>query len=274
MRRRFIHPLLKRIALVALIGYVALFALLVVGDSYFVYQARPGPSEPVEAGLEGFARHTLDVAGLPIISYWENASGGDGPTLLYFHGNGGGLHLHTPMLAAIAKHGLHIVAVEYPGYPGGDGRPSEALLVAQAVALYDHIAAREDRTPAIWGFSLGSGVATQLAAQRTPASLVLEAPFTAVVDRAAELFPIIPVHRTMRNTYRSREYIGKITAPIFIMHGDTDYIIPIRHGRALFAMANEPKSFHEYPGFGHLDLMDSAAYADAVAFVRASAQPR
>ncbi len=141
--------LLKRIAVACVSGYVALFAILVGGESYFVYLPRPGPSEPAHAGLEGFARHSFAVAGLPSISYWENTPRDDGPTLLYFHGNGGGLHLHAPMIAAIAKHGLHIVAVEYPGYPGSEGRPSEAVIVAQAVALYDHIAAREDRTPAI-----------------------------------------------------------------------------------------------------------------------------
>jgi pimeloyl-ACP methyl ester carboxylesterase len=256
-----------RIAITALVCYVAVLAMLIIGESTFVYQSFPGPTDPTEAGVPAYAKHTLEVDNLPPIVYWETEGREAFPTLLYFHGNGGGLHAHVPMLNALAQQKFDIIAIEYPGYPGAEGRPSEALLVAQAQALYDHVAAYGEDVPIVWGYSLGSGVATQLAASRKVHALVLEAPFTAIVDRAAEMFPIFPVHRVMRNRYASRDVIASIGAPLLILHGDADIIVPISHGRALYAFAAEPKSLKEYPGFGHLDLFESPAYADAAAFL-------
>lgn len=236
-----------------------------------VYQSYPGPEDPVAAGLPHYTRKTLPSPSGLAIPYWESTARQNVPTILYFHGNGGGLHYHVPMLDYLAKHHMHVIAMEYPGYPGAEGRPSEALLVAHAIALFDHAAQQNPaHQPMIWGFSLGSGVAVQLAAQRTPAALVLEAPFTAVVDRAAELYPIFPIHALMRNQFRSHEVINQIHAPLMILHGTDDFIIPIHHGRALFARANTPKMFKEYPGYGHLDLRDSSAYNDAIAFINSN----
>lgn len=258
---------LIRIALTIVGAYLIGVAGLVITESNLVYQPYPGPAEPVSAGLPNFTKHTLRVPHLPTITYWENQATPEVPTLFYFHGNGGGLHLHTSVLDFLDQAGLHIIAIEYPGYPGAEGKPREATIIAQAIALWDEKATATEQPPAIWGFSLGSGVAIQLAAERTPSALILEAPFTAAVDRAAELFPVIPVRHLMHNTYRSRDYIPNVKAPIFIMHGDQDGIIPIYHGRALFALAREPKQFKEYGGFGHLDLIQSPAYDDALAFI-------
>jgi fermentation-respiration switch protein FrsA (DUF1100 family) len=257
-----------RIAIGLLVFYCTALLGLVVMEPRLVYQPFDGPTEPAAAGAPSFVKKQLGSAGVPTITYWENQGQNTRFTLVYFHGNGGGLHAHAPALMALDKLGLHIVAMEYAGYPGAAGKPSEATLTAQSRALYDAVAARNEGPLVIWGYSLGSGVATQLAAARPPTALVLEAPFTAVVDRAAELFPLMPVHKLMHNTYLSHSFIGKVNAPVFIMHGDADMIVPIHHGRALFALANEPKAFREYGGHGHLDLLETSAYRDALAFVQ------
>jgi fermentation-respiration switch protein FrsA (DUF1100 family) len=111
-------------------------------------------------------------------------------------------------------------------------------------------------------------VATQVAARRSPAAIILEAPFTAITDRAGEMFPILPVRHIIRDQYLSREAITQVHAPLFIMHGENDRIVPVHHGRALFARANEPKMLKTYPEFGHLDLINATAYSDAAAFLR------
>jgi fermentation-respiration switch protein FrsA (DUF1100 family) len=239
---------------------------LLIGEKSLVYQSFPGPTDPAMAGVPGYTRHTLSNGDKPTIVYWENQPPAPKATVLYFHGNGGGLHAHMPALKAFDALGLHVVAAEYPGYPGAPGEPSEAALVGNAVTLYDHVA-RTHPDLTIWGYSLGSGVASQLAAQRHPRSLVLEAPFTAVVDRAGELFPFIPVKPLMKNQYRSRDVIAQVKAPLLILHGDADHIVPISHGRALYALAAEPKHFKQYEDAGHLDLMDYRAYEDALAFI-------
>ncbi len=257
-----------------LLWFIGVYAFVILGltllEPHLVYQPRHGTSDPAKAGLPQFTSKTLAVEGLPTITYWENSTPKSAPTLFYFHGNGGGLYMHTTLPAFLDKAGLHVVAMEYPSYPGAEGAPSEPVIIAQATALWDAKASKQaKRAPFIWGYSLGSGVATQLAAKRAPSALILEAPFTAVVDRGAEIYPFIPVRYLMKNTYLSRDYIGSVQAPIFIMHGDTDSIIPVHHGRDLFALANEPKTFKQYDGFGHLDLAKSTAYSDALAFIRA-----
>jgi fermentation-respiration switch protein FrsA (DUF1100 family) len=262
----------RRVATGILVFYCTMLTCLVIMEPRLVYQPFDGPTEPVAAGAPSFTKKQLETQEIPTITYWENKGQNARFTLVYFHGNGGGLHAHAPALAALDTLGIHIVAMEYAGYPGAAGTPSEATLTAQSRALYDMVAARNDGPLVIWGYSLGSGVATQLAAARSPAALVLEAPFTAVIDRAAELFPLMPVRQLMRNTYLSRSFIGKVKAPVFIMHGDADMIVPIHHGRALFALANEPKTFMEYAGRGHLDLLETSAYRDALAFITRSLQ--
>jgi len=262
---------LKRPAIGFAIFYISMVLSLVTFETRLVYQPFDGPSEPAKAGLPQFAAKTLIVEGLPAITYWENTAPKSTPTVFYFHGNGGGLFMHTAVPALLDKAGMHVVAIEYPSFPGAAGKPSEQTIIAQATALWDEKAAKTTtRASIVWGYSLGSGVATQLAAKRPPTALILEAPFTAAVDRAAQLYPLIPVRYLMKNTYRSRDYIAYIKAPVFIMHGDADMIIPIQHGRNLFALANEPKTFKEYKGIGHMDLVDSAAYGDALAFIRTS----
>ncbi len=270
MKRR-VRP--KRLFLTILLLYACAVAALGLMQQHLLYLPQSGPSDPAKAGLPNFTRKTLSAPELPIIIYWENAPSAKAITVLYFHGNGGGLFLHAEPLAAIDKAGLHVVAMEYPSYPGAEGKPSEKTIIAQALQLEAMARKANGGAPIIWGYSLGSGVATQVAAERTPQALILEAPFTATVDRAAELFPLAPVALLMRDQYRSRDYISRVKAPIFIMHGDADRIIPIQHGRDLFAVAPEPKTFKEYAGYGHLDLVNSSAYEDAFAFIRNVTKP-
>ncbi len=259
---------LYRGARILVIGYCLLLALLVTFESNLVYLPMTGASDPKQAELPHYQLKTLDQPGGPPIIYWENTAPKNAPTLLYFHGNGGGLFLHREALDYFDQHQLHVVAMEYPGYPrGAAGSPSEALIHREAEALYDHLHQTHPRI-IIWGFSLGTGVATDLAAKRAARGLILEAPFTAVVDRAAEIYPWMPVRRLMHNAYRSRDAIAKNHAPLLILHGDADRIIPLRHGQALFALANEPKTMHIYPKAGHLDLREFGAYDDARRFIQ------
>ncbi len=260
---------LRKAAIGFVIFYISMTVSLVTFEHRLVYQPSDGPSDPAKAGLPQFSAKTLAVTGLPTILYWENTAPESAPTVFYFHGNGGGLFMHTALPEFLDKAGLHVIAMEYPSYPGAEGKPSEPTIIAQATALWDaKRAPNTNNPPIIWGYSLGTGVATQLAAKRTPSALILEAPFTAAVDRGAEIYPLVPVRYLMKNTYRSRDYITRVQSPVFIMHGDEDIILPIHHGRELFALANEPKTFKEYAGFGHLDLAKSGAYSDALSFIR------
>lgn len=249
------------------VAYLLICLMLFSFESRFVYMPFDGPTDPVQAGLEDYRQTMFTAADGEHIPLWKHTEA-KGPVILYFHGNGGGLHAHAKPLAYFAEHHMAITAMEYRGYPGAPGKPSEKALVADAIALYDHVRKiYPDRPIVVWGYSLGSGVATQLAAQRPVAALVLEAPFSAAVDVAKKMYPIIPVDWLMRDQFLSREAIGRVHAPLFIMHGEADTVIPILFSEQLYARANEPKEFHRYPHIGHMDLRKTPAYRDALDFI-------
>lgn len=257
-----------RLLLISLGCYALACAALVFSERHLLYVPFPGPVDPALAGLPSYSRATFASPDGLTIPYWEHATE-TGPILLYFHGNGGGLHAFAEPLAWFAAQDLHVIAMEYRGYPGAPGIPSERALVGDATALFDAIRQRyPGRSVMAWGYSLGSGVATQLAAQRPVARLVLEAPFSATVDRAQQLFPLFPVGQLMRDQFLSREHIRGVHAPLLILHGTDDLLIPIALGEALYAQANPPKQFRRYPGADHYTLIDTSAYRDALAFLR------
>jgi fermentation-respiration switch protein FrsA (DUF1100 family) len=167
--------------------------------------------------------------------------------------------------------GAGLIALSYRGYMGSSGSPTEAGLLRDAEAAYRFAA---DRYPperiALWGHSLGSGVAVALAATRAVARVILEAPFTSTADVAQRMFPIVPVRWLMRDQFRSDQRVGAVTAPILMLHGARDLVVPIAQGERLFALANEPKRFVRYEAGGHDDLEIHGAGAEARRFIAAA----
>ena len=145
--------------------------------------------------------------------------------------------------------------MSYRGYGGSTGRPTEAGLLEDAEAAYAFAAARyPPERIALWGESLGSGVAVALAAEKPVGRVVLEAGFSSAADVGAGVYWYVPVRLLMKDQFRSDLRIGKVTAPVLMLHGDRDNIIPIALGERLYALINAPKRFVRFPGGGHENL--------------------
>jgi fermentation-respiration switch protein FrsA (DUF1100 family) len=158
--------------------------------------------------------------------------------------------------------------VAYRGYDGSTGHPTEAGLHQDALAAYGWLTQRI--APAdivIHGFSLGSGVAVRLASEKPARALILEAPYTAVVDVAAQAAPWAPVRWLMLDQYRSRDWIGKISLPLLVIHGDADSVVPFTQGQKLFSMAHKPKTFVRMDGSNHNTLTRDGEYDYVWAFL-------
>jgi pimeloyl-ACP methyl ester carboxylesterase len=235
-------------------------ALSILYQRDLMYLPYPGPTEPLKAGLYAYDQTSFIAADGKAIPYWEYAPQTARLTILYLHGNGGGLHAFVPYLEVMKDKNVRVAAMEYRGYPGAPPHPSQQKLVADAVALFDHLKRTSPQPIVIWGYSLGSGVAAQLAAQRQAHAVVLEAPFLSALKRGQEIYPFLPVKWLLMDQYRSDEVIGKIQAPIMILHGGKDLIVPDHHGRALAALAPRTASFRHYPEADHFDLGDYGAY--------------
>jgi uncharacterized protein len=193
--------------------------------------------------------------------------------VLYFHGNGDFLAGLAGRFRDITADGTGLVALSYRGYAGSSGRPSEQGLLSDAAAAYAFAAARYSADQiVVWGFSLGSGVAVALAADQPIGKLILEAPYTSIVDVAAAAFPFLPVRWLIRDQFRSDQRISRVTAPLLIMHGARDATIPIDLGDRLFALAREPKQFVRFPQGAHNDLGSYGAIETARHFIEASSR--
>ena len=207
------------------------------------------------------------------IIVWHVAAKPGRAVVLYFPGNGDVLATSAGRFREITADGTGLVALSYRGYAGSSGRPSEQGLLQDAAAAYAFTSALyPSERIVVWGFSLGSGVAVALAATQPVGKLILEAPFSSLSEVAASAFPLVPVRWLLRDPFCSDERIGRVTAPLLIMHGARDTTIPVRFGERLFALARQPKQFVEFPDGGHADLGAHGALETARRFIDASAR--
>jgi pimeloyl-ACP methyl ester carboxylesterase len=246
------------LALAMLGVLVALYAAAHFYGRSLIYHPSHAVVAPTVRGVAAERIRTED--GETLVAWWRPPQQGQ-PVFLFFDGNGGRPEIQDGRWRRIAEHGAGFLAVYYRGYSGSTGSPTEAGLRRDARAGYDWLIAHgfTPRDIVIHGFSLGSSVAVQLAAEHPARALILEAPMTGVDDIAAEhgagLFA-----KVMRDSFRSRDYIARVHMPVLIVHGDADSVVPFAHGERLFALANEPKQFVRMPGSDHATLARDGLY--------------
>ena len=193
------------------------------------------------------------------LKVWAVARSGS-RALLYFGGNADDVAGH---IDAFPEHSLYFV--NYRGYGGSSGRPSEPALVADALAVFDQVQSRQAEV-SVMGRSLGSGVAVQLAAERPVSRLVLVTPFDSLVNVAREYFRWLPVGLLMRDRYESGSRASQVKAPVLVEIAGEDEIIPRERSEALAgAFAPEQVEVVVVPGVGHNTLDASALYLQSVA---------
>src|SRR5215467_6883016 len=167
----------------ALVFYGGLVALLYVAQRSLEYFPEGFRTAPAVAGLPEAEEIVLDSADGERVIVWHVPPRGDKPVFLYFHGNGASLRWRVDRFRALTADGSGLIALSYRGYGGSSGRPTEAGLIADAAAAYAFAAARyPPERIALWGESLGTGVAVAIAADKPVGHLVLESPFSSAVD--------------------------------------------------------------------------------------------
>jgi len=261
----------KWLLLVVALGYLGVVALMYVFQRALMYFPDPKRTPPTLAGLPQAQDVLLRTSDGETLVAWEVAPRGDKKVVLYFQGNAGALELRAERFAKLVADGTGLLALCYRGYGGSTGRPSEAGLIRDAQAAYDYAAARyPPRRLVLWGESLGTAVAIALAAERTVAGLLLDAPFTSIADVGAAAYPFVPVRWAIKDAFRSDRRIGRVHAPILMRHGVDDDVVPIRFGERLFALANEPKQFLRIAHGEHVVADDGGGMQVVHAFLAAN----
>ena len=254
----------------SLVGIFALFCIVArLLHRYFVYVPDRTRVAPKDAGLSGVEEIVFKAAdGTRLIAWYRPAQTGK-PTLLYFQGNCGNTADRAGKIKAIGSDGYGVFMLNYRRYGGSGGRPTEKRIAADAVSAYDYLrglgVAPHDIV--IYGESLGTAVATRLCLQRAPKALVLEAPFTSVVDVGLLMWPLLPLKYIMVDQYRTIDRIGQVDVPLFIVHGGRDNVIPLNQARRVLHAANEPKTLSVVPRAGHNDLFEQGAWARVRDFI-------
>jgi fermentation-respiration switch protein FrsA (DUF1100 family) len=229
-------------------------------------------TSPAAAGFPQADEHVLSTSDGEKLVVWHVPPRADQPVIIFFHGNGDILAWRVPWFREMTAGGAGLIAVSFRGYAGSSGSPTEAGLLQDAEAAYAF--ANQRYAPeriVVWGFSLGTGPAVALAANRRIGKLILEAPYTSIADVAAAAFPIAPVRWFVRDTFHSDQWIANVTAPVLVMHGEQDRTIPIRFGERLYELARQPKQMVRFPEGGHDDLEHFGAMHVARAFLARTA---
>ena len=239
-------------------------------DALLYFPSRPFDDQPRNHGLahEDVEPRTAD--GERLHGWWIAATAAFRlGHLIHFHGNAGNVSHRLAEASALSAAGFDVLLFDYRGYGRSTGRPHEEGLYHDARAALAAVRERRGVDPSrifYLGESLGGAVALALALERPPRGLVLQSTFTGIRDMARRHYALVPAF-LIPDAYPSLARISRLRAPLLVIHGERDLIVPFSHGQRLFAAAPEPKRWHPVAGAGHNDLLSVAGsgYAAAIA---------
>lgn len=219
------------------------------------------PFSPGQTEIAGFSRLYVDTSESQPVRLAVSDQG-EGAVVLFFMGNAGNLGAFLPWLELHQNAGHRVVAMEYRGGAGVSGTPSEVGLKTDALVAYDWVRDQYEEMPIILhGYSLGSGLAMHVAAQRSVTGVVLEAPYSSICQMMQRLAWVPACHMPFVQRWESVKDAPKVGAPIFMVHGDADTVIPIAENTELRAALTEAQlSYLVIPGATHTNLPSFPTY--------------
>ena len=250
-------------ALIALVAIYILFALLLRWrEPHMIYY----PTREIEQTPDRLGWKYEDVLltasdGVRINGWFVPAGREAKLTILFFHGNAGNMSHRFEKLATLRELGADVFMIDYRGYGRSEGTPNEQGTYRDAQAAYEYLTKQRNIDPrriVVYGESLGSAIAVDLAAKQPVGGVITEEAFTSVGDVGQRMFPFMPVRLLVRNKYDTLSKIGRINAPLLIFHSRDDELFSMRHAERLLAAAKEPKQLIELRG-GHNDAFLTSA---------------
>ncbi len=259
----------SRFLLTLLIAYGIFCLAMMLCQRFLMYFPDHSSFNPSVWGLSAFQPLRVTTQdGLTLTSWYSPSRDGNKATVVFMQGNAGHAgHRNYKVLPWVSA-GYGVVLTGYRGF-NNPGSPTEQGLYRDARAVLDEMKSRGVAGQAliIYGESIGTGVAVQMAMEYPAAGLILESPYTSTTDVGAWRYPFLPVHYLMWDRFESLQKIGSVHIPLFLAHGEDDRTVPAKFGKALFAAANEPKQAMFMPGLTHKTIYDPAVQAAILAFI-------
>jgi alpha-beta hydrolase superfamily lysophospholipase len=245
-----------RVGVAVVVLVVVVVALAWVFQRRLIYLPFGAPDGPAAAYLDGgrdVVLHTED--GLDLTAWWAPATGpARDATVLVAPGNAGSRLLRVPLVSALTAEGFDVLLLEYRGYGGNPGAPSEEGLATDVGAAYRYLVEERGVAPerlVLFGESLGGAPLTRLATERPVGALVLRSPFTSLADVGVRAYPFLPVRALLRDRFPLLEHVRSVRAPVVVVAGEADEIVPVEQSRAVAEAAGA--AYVELPGVRHND---------------------
>ena len=237
-------------------GYCALLVTLYLAQRRLMYHPDRARTAPASVGLALVEERTIETPDGERLVAWHGRARPGRPTLLYFHGNAWGLAARAPRIERFMGEGYGVYMMSYRSFSGSTGWPTETDNRADALLAYDALRREGVGADSIiaYGESLGTHMATRVALERPVAGLILDAPYTSIVEVAQRRFPLFPVRQFAKDRYETASVIAGLRTPLLIIHGAKDRVVPVDMGRELARLAPEPKRYVEFAHGGHSDL--------------------
>jgi uncharacterized protein len=265
MRIRPLSFMSQRNRLLVLLSFVSLISYGCPMEEQFIFF----PSAAIEATPKDYGVAYEDLyfttADGVKLNGWLILSPGAKTTLLWFHGNGGNIS-HRAHGAKLLRDKLaaNIFMIDYRGYGRSEGVASEAGTYEDAAAALRYLQGRSEvdrERIVLFGQSLGAAVAADLAGRGECLAVILEAPFASIRDMAKAIYPWLPLGGLVKTRYDVVEKVKKIKAPLLVVHGESDDIVPFAQGKKVFESADGPKEFHALRGAHHNDTFEAGGGA-------------
>ncbi|MBT8222220.1 MAG: lysophospholipase [Eudoraea sp.] len=257
---------LKKILGVGLAAYLIAIIMLYFLQEKLIFLPTRLPQNYAYSFSEHFEEVFLSAAdGARLNALWFKREDSNG-LILYFHGNAGNLSRWGEIVIPFAKQGFDVLVMDYRTYGKSTGALSEEALYSDAQLFYDFAQKNyPEKQIILYGRSLGTGMATRLAADNQPALLLLETPYYSLLDIGAKRFPWLPVKWLMKYPFRAHVFMQQVLCPVRIFHGTEDRIVPFDSGRKLFdSIPRADKRFYAIQGGRHNNLSSFPTYQQAV----------
>ena len=260
--------MLGPIALVLVLAYIGMIVLLALFQRSLIYHPDTSAAgTPEQAGLEnGRVIEVTTQDGINLKGWFIERKDSQAPVILYYHGNAGHHGWRADKLKAFYQAGFSVLIAGYRGYGGNPGTPHEKGLYRDGQVFYDWLVEQKGRAPGniiLYGESLGTAVATKIAADNKGGGLVLEAPFDSLTATAKVHYPYIAfIDVLLRDHFPSDQRITSINMPVIVMIAGRDHVVPPERGRRLYQKARQPKQLYVFDGADHsgLDIDTITAY--------------
>ena len=237
------------------IGCGALGALLFFGQRSLIYFPAPLTVYPQAYNASDLQVAYLETSDHLKIYGWYKPPREGRPLFIYFHGNGGHLGMRIPFLRRFLNEGYGLFLLSYRGYAGNPGSPTEQGLYKDARAAIRWVLKQTPQSPLVlYGESLGSAVAIQMALEYPIDALILQSPFTSLTAVGHWHYPFLPVKLLLQDKFESLKKMENIHVPVLVIHGQFDPIVPVWMGEQIYTEASQPKVLKIYPNKHHNDL--------------------